>query len=118
MNFSDVLSKLLNLDAVSPNQVKELIADKRATIIDVNSLQSWRRAHVPTATHLDPESFSDSDLPTEKASDVIFYCSNPMCRKAPKAARRAEKMGYSNVKVMSAGISGWISSGLPVEQGT
>jgi rhodanese-related sulfurtransferase len=40
-----------------------------------------------------------------------------MCRKAPKAARRAKKLGYSNVHVMSAGISGWLKTDLPTESG-
>jgi len=40
-----------------------------------------------------------------------------MCRKAPNAARRAKKLGYTNVQVMSAGISGWMSANLPTESG-
>jgi rhodanese-related sulfurtransferase len=40
-----------------------------------------------------------------------------MCRKAPIAAKRAKQMGYENVKVMSAGISGWLGSNLPTEAG-
>jgi 3-mercaptopyruvate sulfurtransferase SseA len=40
-----------------------------------------------------------------------------LCRKAPNAARRAKKLGHANVKVMSAGISGWLSARLPVSSG-
>jgi rhodanese-related sulfurtransferase len=40
-----------------------------------------------------------------------------MCRKAPNAARRAKKLGYENVRVMSAGITGWLDKGLPTEAG-
>jgi rhodanese-related sulfurtransferase len=65
--------------------------------------------------NLDSSSFSDKDLPDDKRSRLVFYCSNPMCRKAPNAARRAKNMGYDDVWVMSAGISGWQSAGLPVE---
>jgi rhodanese-related sulfurtransferase len=48
---------------------------------------------------------------------LVFYCSNPLCRKAPTAARRARKMGYTNVHVMSAGINGWLAAKLPTESG-
>jgi rhodanese-related sulfurtransferase len=48
---------------------------------------------------------------------LVFYCSNPLCRKAPTAALRARKLGYENVRVMSAGINGWMSAQLPVESG-
>lgn len=48
---------------------------------------------------------------------LVFYCSNPLCRKAPNAARRAKQMGYHNVQVMSAGISGWLNAKFPTESG-
>lgn len=88
------------------------------TVMDVNSRQSWTKAHVPGATNLDPADFQQSDLPADKNAMLVFYCSNPLCRKAPNAARRARKMGYGNVHVMSTGISGWLGSKLPTESGT
>jgi rhodanese-related sulfurtransferase len=57
------------------------------------------------------------DLPADKNSTLVFYCSGPMCRKAPSAARRAKTMGYGNVKVMAAGISGWFDTRLPTDSG-
>jgi len=94
-----------------------MVQDKSATVIDVNSHQSWTKAHVPGASNLDPATYSERDLPAGKAALLVFYCSNSMCRKAPNAARRARKMGYDNVHVMSAGISGWLDAKLPTESG-
>ena len=48
-------------------------------------------------------------------AELVFYCSNPMCRKAPLAAKRARDLGYANVRVLSAGIQGWLNASLPVE---
>jgi len=90
---------------------------ERIAIFDVNSRGSWLQAHIPGARHLDPETFLDSDLPAERDHALVFYCSNPFCRKAPLAARRARKMGYGEVQVLSAGISGWLAAGLPAESG-
>jgi rhodanese-related sulfurtransferase len=90
---------------------------QQVTVIDVNSRQSWIEAHVPGALNLDPADYSDGDLPRDRESSLVFYCSNAMCRKAPNAARRARKMGYSNVTVMSTGIRGWLTTGLPTEPG-
>jgi rhodanese-related sulfurtransferase len=67
--------------------------------------------------HLDPVNYAGKDLPADKESNLLFYCPNPFCRKAPNAARRAKQLGYGNVKVMSAGISGWLSAKLPTETG-
>ena len=106
---------LMGLKTVSPDNLKRLIDDQAVTVIDVNSRESFTTAHVPGAKNLDPEAYGPRDLPQDRDAKVVFYCSNVMCRKAPKAARRAREMGYRNVKVMSAGIRGWVATNLPTE---
>jgi rhodanese-related sulfurtransferase len=108
---------LMGLKSISPAELQQLVQDKRATAIDVNSPQSWATAHVPGALNLDPAGFDEKSLPADKDALLVFYCSNPLCRKAPNAARRAKKMGYHNAHVMSAGISGWLDAKLPTESG-
>jgi rhodanese-related sulfurtransferase len=112
-----MIARLMGLKVVSPDGLHQMIQKQQVTVIDVNSRQSWIKARVPGALNLDPADYRDSDLPPDKESSLVFYCSNPMCTKAPNAARRAKKMGYSNVKVMSAGISGWLATKLPTEGG-
>jgi rhodanese-related sulfurtransferase len=108
---------LMGLKTISPVGLNELMQKQKVTVVDVNSRQSWEKARVPGALSLDPAGYNDGDLPPDKESSLVFYCSNPLCRKAPNAARRAEKMGYGNVKVMSAGITGWLDKKLPTEGG-
>jgi rhodanese-related sulfurtransferase len=84
---------------------------------DQDSRQSWLTARVPGARPLDPMGYDESDLPADRDCTLVFYCSNFMCRKASNAARRAKDMGYRNVYVMSAGISGWVGASLPTESG-
>src|SRR4030095_6252562 len=106
----NMIARLMGLKVISPDGLHQMIEKQQVTVIDVNSRQSWIKARVPGALNLDPAGYHDSDLPPDKESNLVFYCSNPMCTKAPNAARRAKKMGYSNVKVMSAGISGWLAA--------
>jgi rhodanese-related sulfurtransferase len=108
---------LMGLKTISPVELNRLVQQGSATVLDVNSPQSWRSARVPGSRNLDPAGYGESELPADKAATVVFYCSNPLCRKAPNAARRAAKLGYADVRVMSAGISGWISAKLPTESG-
>ena len=108
---------LMGLKTISPSGLHEMMRKQPLTVLDVNSPQSWIKARVPGALNLDPADYNHSDLPPDKESSLVFYCSNPMCRKAPNAARRAEKMGYGDVRVMSAGISGWLAAKLPTEGG-
>jgi rhodanese-related sulfurtransferase len=113
-----MIAFLMGLKTISPGEVHRLTQHPgQASVYDVNAPLSWTTAHVPGARHLDPVSYPESELPPDKDAMLVFYCSNPMCRKAPNAARRAKKLGYTNVQVMSAGISGWIAAKLPTESG-
>lgn len=112
-----MIAFLMGVSSVSPRELEQLLLEGRATAIDVNSPASWSQAHVPGALSLDPATFAASDLPADRSATLIFYCSNPLCRKAPTAARRARKLGYTDARVMSAGIKGWRDAGLAVEAG-
>ncbi|HZF09209.1 MAG TPA: rhodanese-like domain-containing protein [Thermoanaerobaculia bacterium] len=112
-----MFARLMGLRTISPKDLHRLIQEGGATAIDVNSPGSWVEARVPGAVNLDPTAFAPADLPGDRMSLLVFYCSNPLCRKAPNAALRARKLGYENVRVMSAGIKGWLSARLPVESG-
>lgn len=112
-----MIARLMGLSTISPAELHRLVASGGATVFDVNAPASWAQAHVPGAAHLDPAGFGADDLPGDRSALLVFYCSNPLCRKAPNAALRARKLGYANVRVLSAGIKGWISARLPVESG-
>jgi rhodanese-related sulfurtransferase len=107
----------MGLTSVSPGELHRLLGTEPVVAIDVNPRAQWLQARVPGALNLDPLAFTDGDLPRDKDAALVFYCSNFMCRKAPAAARRATGLGYVNVRVMSAGISGWLSAKLPTHTG-
>ena len=112
-----MIARLMGLSTISPHDLYGLIQEGKAVAIDVNAPSSWNEARVPGAVNLDPVAYEPADLPLDKAALVVFYCSNPLCSKAPKAAKRALMLGHENVRVMSAGISGWLSARLPTESG-
>jgi rhodanese-related sulfurtransferase len=112
-----MIARLMGLDTISPRELHTLLQEGSVSTIDVNSAQSWAEARVPGAVNLDPTGYSAGDLPPDRDALLVFYCSNPWCRKAPNAARRANSLGYRNVRVMSAGIKGWLEAKLPVAAG-
>ncbi len=112
-----MFARLMGLNVISPGKLQKLMQKQPVSVLDVNSRQSWLTARVPGARALDAMGYDESDLPVDRDSTLVFYCSNFMCRKAPNAARRAKDMGYRNVYVMSAGISGWVGASLPTESG-
>jgi len=107
----------MGLRTITPAELHALIRRGAVTTVDVNARASWTTAHVPGALTLDPTAFTETDLPADQDATLVFYCSNPLCRKAPLAARKAKGLGYRDVRVMSAGISGWLDAALPIESG-
>lgn len=97
---------------VSIKEVKTLTESKKAILLDVNGTESYQKGHVPTA--LNYEAVKDklaSTLPADKDTLIIAYCGSPKCKAYKEAAEAAEKLGYKNVKHMSAGIKGWKDAG-------
>ncbi len=110
-----MIALLMGLKTISPAELYRLVEQRAVAVYDVNSPQSWAGAHVPGAKRLDPSGYQAGELPADRAGLLVFYCSNPLCRKAPNAAKRAKGMGYTDVRVMSAGITGWVGANLPTE---
>mgnify|MGYP006317541453 CR=1 FL=1 len=93
-------------------EVKKAISEGKATIIDVNGSASYGKGHVPGA--LDYATVGKelaSKLPSDKSALIIAYCGGPSCNAYTRAANAAKALGYTNVKHMSAGISGWLQAG-------
>jgi rhodanese-related sulfurtransferase len=104
---------------ISVNEVNKLAESKSAVIIDVNGDDSYKAGHVPGALNFAAvkDSFASS-LPKKKDALIVAYCGNPKCGAYLKAAKAAEKLGYTNIKHMSAGISGWKAAGMKTEAGS
>lgn len=111
-----MFAMLMGLKSIAPSELHGRIGQGGLTVVDVNARHSWLKTRVPGAINLPPD-IEAAMLPADRAALLVFYCSNPLCRKAPQAARKAEKLGYADVRVMSAGITGWVGAGLPVESG-
>lgn len=103
---------------VSIKEVRELSESKKAVIIDVNGTESYNKGHVPGALNF--AAVKDdlaSKLPKDKNTTIVAYCGNPKCQAYQAAAKAASKLGYKNVKHMSAGIAGWKEAGEKIEKG-
>jgi len=104
---------------ISIADLKEAIAAKKVTVIDVNGTKSWQKGHVPGAIDFaSSKAKLASVLPKDKNALVVAYCGGPSCKAYQAAAQAAEKLGYKNVKHLSAGISGWLQAGEKTDKGS
>ncbi|MBK8091276.1 MAG: rhodanese-like domain-containing protein [Verrucomicrobiaceae bacterium] len=102
---------------ISIADLKQAIADKKVTVIDVNGAASYTRGHVPGAINFATEKDNlASKLPSDKGALVVAYCGGPSCSAYKAAANKASELGYTNVKHLSAGISGWLQAGEATEK--
>lgn len=102
---------------ISIAELKKAIAEKKVTVIDVNGSTSYSKGHVPTALNFaDVKDSLASKLPADKGALVVAYCGGPSCSAYTRAANVAKELGYTNVKHLSAGISGWLQAGEATEK--
>jgi rhodanese-related sulfurtransferase len=72
--------------------------------------------HIPTAINIPDTQFDKhvDKLPADKSTLLIFYCGGLDCMLSHNSAFKAEKLGYTNIKVYPAGMPEWKTAGGPV----
>ena len=97
---------------ISIKELQKAIDAGKVAVIDVNGAKSFARGHIPTAIDFSANAKSLAKvLPKDKGTLVVSYCGGPGCRAYKRGADAAAKLGYKNIKHLSAGISGWKKSG-------
>lgn len=99
---------------ISVKELDEAIKAGKVTILDVNGTGSYaNRGHIPGAIDFAASQEKLATLlPEDKGQLVVAYCGGPACSAYKRGADAASALGYTNVKHLSAGISGWIESGM------
>jgi len=69
----------------------------------------YEQGHIPSAINIPDTQFEKMTnlLPAKKDTLLIFYCGGFECKLSHKSASKAIKLGYTNVKVFSAGYPAW-----------
>ena len=96
---------------VTVTNVQEMLHAKPAKVVIVDANNEQARAEagmVPGAIKLSSyNQYNLAELPTDKNTTLVFYCYNSYCQASHAAAERALQAGYTDVRVMKAGIVGW-----------
>lgn len=103
---------------ISHDELKQAIAEKKVTLIDVNGTDSFKDGHIPGAIDFEGTKDLSSKLPSDKNALVVAYCGNEQCPAYQQGATKAKALGYTNVKHYAKGIMGWKASGEKTEKGS
>src|SRR5919197_6307882 len=96
--------------------VKTLVAQGRAQLVEVLPAPLYRKEHLPHAVNIPLE-----DLTAEKTKSlrkdqaVIVYCADFQCDLSARAAWRLESMGFQEVYRYTPGKADWLASGWQTE---
>ncbi|MEX0330612.1 MAG: rhodanese-like domain-containing protein [Puniceicoccaceae bacterium] len=101
---------------LSVDELHQAIEANEVVVLDANGSKRYASGHIPGAIDFASTKDLSSVLPEDKGTLIVAYCGGPRCSAFKKAAKAAEKLGYTNVKHLSAGISGWKDAGKPVEK--
>ena len=83
---------------------------KGVMIIDSRpAARQYDPGHIPGAINIPDSQFDKQTdkLPADKATLLLFYCGGLECMLSHNSAFKAEKLGYTNIKVYPAGSPEW-----------
>ncbi len=100
---------------MAPAELYEMIRSNTVFVYDCNEADTYEWAHVPGAILTVYDEVTAEKLPPDHGAAIVFYCYSPECTAAGMAAHTAIDLGYTNVRYMSAGITGWQDAELPTE---
>ncbi|MFA4969401.1 MAG: rhodanese-like domain-containing protein, partial [Sulfuritalea sp.] len=90
---------------------------KGVMIIDSRpAARQYDPGHIPGAVNVSDSQFDKqvAKLPADKATLLLFYCGGVDCMLSHNSAAKAERLGYTNIKVYPAGMPDWKAKGGPM----
>lgn len=95
----------------------------RKDVVIIDSRPAARRydnGHIPGAINIPDTQFDKLKhlLPEDKNKLLIFYCGGLDCMLSHDSAKKAEALGYTNIKVYAEGEPEWTKRGLPLSVST
>lgn len=106
-----------NFPDISRSDLQTAIKNKQVVLLDCNGSESYKNGHIPGAIDFNAKGEEIASLlPKDKNTMIVAYCGGPKCHAYEQGAKAVSKLGYTNVRHFSQGISGWQEARLPVEK--
>ncbi|MDP2827627.1 MAG: rhodanese-like domain-containing protein [Sulfuricellaceae bacterium] len=104
--------KLVDIEFVKQNV--EIPLKKGVMLIDSRpAARQYDPGHIPGAVNIPDSKFDQmaGSLPQDKSTLLIFYCGGLECMLSHNSAFKAEKLGYTNIRVYADGSPDWAAKG-------
>jgi rhodanese-related sulfurtransferase len=105
---------------VSTGQLRRILADGSAIVLDTRSREEFDAGHIPGARHLDVPAGERIAAVTrlvngDKNAALILYCNGPFCQASRRFADDLVAANFTNVRRYQHGIPIWRALGGPTE---
>jgi len=111
---------------VSTEQLRRILADGSAIVIDTRSRAEFAAGHIPGAQHLPGERGAEARIPEQVAATgrltggdkgraLVLYCNGPFCESSRRLGERLVEAGFTDVRRYQLGIPVWRALGGPTE---
>jgi rhodanese-related sulfurtransferase len=120
-----VREALESVEEVSPEEVRSLLAlpDRGGVdLLDVREADEFAAGHLPGARHVprgflevraDLEHYKRDPWLADRSRRLILYCGGG--HRSALATRTLQQMGFTDVRSLAEGWTGWTERGFPVE---
>ncbi|MGL5008146.1 MAG: rhodanese-like domain-containing protein [Plesiomonas sp.] len=111
-------SRFSPIKTVDNARATQLLNRENAIAVDIRSPEDYRKGHIVDSVNILPSAIKDNhvgELEKYKAQPVIVVCATGMT--ARSAAENLHKLGFSQVSVLSEGITGWSAAHMPLARG-
>lgn len=105
-------SKLVDIEFVKQNV--DIPPKKGVMLIDSRpAARQYDPGHIPGAVNIPDSKFDQmaGSLPQDKSTLLIFYCGGVECLLSHNSAFKAEKLGYTDIRVYAEGSPDWAARG-------
>jgi len=113
----------LKTEEISTEQLKQILADKSAVVLDARPFREFAMSHIPGALNVAakqgvPMSAYVSDVAEisrlvdgKREVSLVLYCNGPFCGKSKRLADELLAAGYTDVRRYQLGIPVWRALG-------
>lgn len=101
---------------ISSKKVQSMIGGKDSfVLIDTRPAEQYAKNHLPAAISIPACEMTNASpmLPEDKDRLLVFYCGWSGCIMNKTASDAAIRAGYTNIKILSDGLAGWVKTGYP-----
>jgi rhodanese-related sulfurtransferase len=103
---------------VSTEQVRRILADGSAIVLDTRKRSEYVAGHIPGARNLDAPPAAmvaavERLVSGDKSKSLVLYCNGPFCQASRRLSEQLVAAGFTNVRRYQLGIPIWRALGGP-----